>query len=492
MPNVTAPTPPAAPTPAPPHHAPLLTLDLRYEEDVVLARQRARQLGELLGFDAQEQTRLATAVSEVARNAFRYAGGGRVAFALDTPGGAGGGAGGRQQLVVRVEDDGPGIADLDAVLGGRYRSATGMGLGLLGAKRLADAFDVRTAPGAGTVVTMARALPRRAPPVTAAGVARLADALARQAPRGAYDEVQAQNHELLRTLEELRARQAEVERLNQELAETNRGVLALYAELDDRAQGLRRASELKSSFLSSVSHELRTPLTSIVNLARLLADTAAAPGRELGEEQRTAVRFIRQSAQALTELVNDLLDLAKIEAGKVEVRAAAFTAADLVAALRGMFRPLATHPAVALVLEEPPALALVGDEGKVSQVLRNLVANALKYTEAGEVRLTVSAGPDDTVAFAVRDTGIGIAPADQARVFDEFAQVDHPLQRRTKGTGLGLPLSRRLAELLGGTLTLASVPGEGSTFTLRVPRAYAGPPAERPADAHPEAPGAAR
>ena len=474
--------------------APLLTLELRYEQDVVVARQRARQLAELLGFDAQEQTRLATAVSEVARNAFRYAGGGRVGFGVaplaeDRPAraaSAGAPTAGAptagdpvQSLVVRVEDRGPGIADLAAVLDGRYRSTTGMGLGLAGARRLSDAFDVRTAPGAGTTVTLARALPPRAPAVTRAGLARLADALARQTPRGAYEEVQAQNHELLRTLDELRARQAEVERLNAELAETNRGVLALYAELDDRAEALRLASEQKSRFLSSVSHELRTPLTSIVNLSRLLGDTAGTPGRELGEEQRTAVRYIRTSAQSLTEIVNDLLDLAKIEAGKVDLRPAAFAAADLVAALRGVFRPLATNPAVALRLDDPPPLTLVTDEGRLAQVLRNLIGNALKYTEAGAVRLTVTTGPDDTVAFAVGDTGIGIAPEDQARVFDEFAQVDHPLQRRTKGTGLGLPLSRRLATLLGGTLTVESTPGAGSTFTARVPRVYPEPAAAR-------------
>lgn len=481
-----SPAVPSSPVDAlPPTTAPLLTLALRYEQDVVLARQRARQLGECLGFDAQEQTRLATAVSEVARNAFRYGGGGRVVFGVAplADGAAAlatGALQGVQYLVVRVEDRGPGIADLAAVLEGRYRSATGMGLGLAGARRLSDAFDVRTAPGEGTTVTLARAFPRGAPPVTRATLARLTDALAQHAPRSAFEEVQAQNHELLRTLDELRARQAEVERLNAELAETNRGVLALYAELDDRAEALRLASEQKSRFLSSVSHELRTPLTSIVNLARLLDDAAATPERALADEQRTAVRYIHTSALSLTDIVNDLLDLAKVEAGKVDVRPAPFAAADMVAALRGVFRPLATNPAVTLRLDDPPPLTLVTDEGRLAQVLRNLVSNALKYTEAGEVQLRVTAEADDLVTFAVRDTGIGIAPADQARVFDEFAQVDHPLQRRARGTGLGLPLSRRLAALLGGTLTLESAPGAGSTFTVRVPRTYV-PPAPVPA-----------
>lgn len=442
---------------------PLLTLHLRYEQDVVLARQRARQLGELLGFDAQEQTRLATAVSEVARNAFRYAGGGQVTFLLTLT-----------QLVIRVEDHGPGIADLDAIFDGRYRSATGMGLGLLGAKRLTDDFDVRTVVGKGTTVTMARILPRRAADAPPTGMAEIAAALAQHAPRGALEEVQAQNHELLRTLDALRARQSEVERLNAELAETNRGVVALYAELDDHAQALRRASDLKSRFLSNVSHELRTPLSSIVNLSRVLADTA---GPDTGEEQRRAVHFIRSAAQTLSTIVDDLLDLAKIEAGRVDVRPVPFTTTDFVAALRGVFRPLATDAAVTLCFNDPPPLTLVTDEGKLGQVLRNLLANALKYTEAGHVQLTVTAEPDEMVAFTVRDTGIGIAPEDQTRVFEEFVQVEHALQGRTKGTGLGLPLARSLTELLGGTLTLDSKPGAGSTFTVRVPGRYPGNPA---------------
>ena len=456
----------------------VLTADVRSEEEVVSARQRARRVAELIGFDAQERTRIATMVSEIVRNAFRYAGGGTVTFSVE-------GEAGAQQLVVRVTDHGAGIADLDAVLEGRFRSTTGMGLGLIGARRLADSFSVDTAPGRGTTVTLGRSLPRRPPVVVSPEqLAAIADTLSRDDPRTPFEELQAQNRELLETLDALRLRQAEVERLNRELDETNRGVLALYAELDDRAEALRRASAHKSGFLNDVSHELRTPLTSIVNLSRMLADH---PGREFGDEQRTAVQFIRRSAESLTEIVNDLLDLAKIEAGHITVRPAEFTVRDLFAAMRGMFRPLVTNEAVTLHFDAAESMPpLVTDEGRLSQILRNLVSNALKYTEAGEVRVSAALVADDTVLFRVQDSGVGIAPEDQARIFQEFVQVEGPHQRRVRGTGLGLPLSQRLARLLGGMVTVESTPGVGSTFAVCIPRVLAPQHEDRGATAGPE------
>ena len=442
---------------------PVVALEMQHEEDVVLARQRARQLAGLLGFDVVEQTGIATAVSELARNAFRYAGGGRVELAIareadDAP-----------RLLVRVRDRGPGIADLAAVLEGRYVSQTGMGLGLVGARRLSDEFHVETAPGAGTTVTLTRRLPARAEPVTMARIAAMTAELARATSPGALGEVQAQNQELLRALGDLRERQQEIERLNRELEETNRGVLALYAELEDTADALRLASNQKSRFLSSVSHELRTPLSSMLNLSRMLVEYS---GERFGEEQRRQAQFIRKSAQALYEIVNDLLDLAKIEAGRVEVRPVNVDVAELLGTLRGVFRPL-LPPAVALVVDPPPPeFALFADEGKLAQILRNFLSNAVKYTERGEIRLRAEARPEDRAAFVVRDTGIGIAPEDQRRIFEEFTQVEGPHQTRVKGTGLGLSLSRRFAELLDGAVTLESAPGEGSTFTLVIPRRW--------------------
>ncbi len=237
-------------------------------------------------------------------------------------------------------------------------------------------------------------------------------------------------------------------RLNRELEDTNRGVVALYAELDERADHLRRADEVKTRFLSNMTHEFRTPLNSIQALTRLLLDRVDG---ELTTEQERQVHFIRKAAESLSELVNDLLDLAKVAAGKVVVRPAEFEVSDLFGALRGMLRPLLLGASVNLVFEEPETLPpLRTDEAKVSQILRNFISNAPKFTERGEVRVSARLEPGGaSVLFSVADTGIGIAPEDQATLFQEFAQIENPLQRKVKGTGLGLPLSKKLAELLG-------------------------------------------
>ncbi|HKO21250.1 MAG TPA: response regulator, partial [Candidatus Eisenbacteria bacterium] len=274
--------------------------------------------------------------------------------------------------------------------------------------------------------------------------------------------------ELLHALDELRVRKEQLEHLNHELEDTNRGVVALYAELDEKADHLRRADELKSRFLSNMSHEFRTPLNSITALAHLLLERMDGP---LTAEQEKQIAFIRQGARDLTELVNDLLDLAKVEAGKIIVRPVEFEVENLFGALRGMLRPLLVNESLRLVFEPGAGIPpLYTDEGKVSQILRNFISNALKYTERGEVRVTAELVDEGAgVAFAVADTGIGISAEDQERIFEEFAQIESPLQSRVKGTGLGLPLARKLTELLGGRITLTSEPGVGSTFTATIP-----------------------
>src|SRR4029077_13661677 len=231
------------------------------------------------------------------------------------------------------------------------------------------------------------------------------------------------------------------------------------------------ADELKSRFLSNMSHEFRTPLNSILALSRLLQTLRDA---RLTPEQERQVNFIRQAAENLTELVDDLLDIAKVEAGKTVVSAAEFEATDLFSTMRGMLRPLLFGDDVALVFDEPTGLPpLVTDEGKVSQILRNFISNAIKFTEAGEVRVWAEAGPaTDQITFHVRDTGVGIAEADIEAIWQEFAQISGPRQAKVKGTGLGLPLSRRLPELLQGEVGVTSRPGKGSTFSLTLPRIY--------------------
>jgi len=261
--------------------------------------------------------------------------------------------------------------------------------------------------------------------------------------------------------------QREARALRSELEETNRGVLALYAELEAQADQLREATELKSRFLAYMSHEFRTPINSIRSIARLLRDRVDGP---LTEEQERQVDFIQQMATEFADMVDDLLDLAKVEAGRVEISPAWFEMVDLFSALRGMFKPVLTNPDVTLVFEEPAGVSKIyTDDRKLSQILRNFISNALKFTPRGEVRVIASAEGDDRVTFSIVDTGIGIAPEFHQDIFKDFSQIQSPLQKRLRGTGLGLSLSKRLAELLGGSVHLTSTPGQGSVFSVTLP-----------------------
>jgi signal transduction histidine kinase len=443
--------------------APLLRSQIVLEEDVVLARHRARELSRLLGFDHQDQTRIATALSELARNAFQYAGGGRVEFLLQV--------GSLNHLfVMRVTDKGPGIPNLDEVLSGSYRSRTGMGVGLLGAKRLMDVFHVGAVPGGGTQVTLKKLLPSSFKP-TPERIQALSRDLARLDRVKTYDEVSIQNRELMKAMEELSEKQRELNQINRELEDTNRGVVALYAELDQRAEELRRANSVKTRFLSNITHEFRSPLNAVKNLTGLLLDHADGP---LSSEQEHQVRLIRKSVESLSTMVDDLLDLAKVEAGKVPVRVEKFDLREVFSSLRGLFRLPAEHP-VALHIEDPQeVIELETDEGKLTQILRNFVSNAIKYTEHGSITLTARAG-EKHLELALRDTGIGIPEGSREAIFEEFTQVESRLQAKVKGTGLGLPLSRKLAELLGGHVYVESELGKGSTFVLSIPYRYEGP-----------------
>jgi signal transduction histidine kinase/CheY-like chemotaxis protein len=445
---------------------PIVTMTIEAESDVVNVRQRARRIAELLGFERQDQTRIATAVSEVARNAFVYAGEGRAEFLVEAKQSP-------QVFHIRISDKGKGIANLQAVLDGHYRSQSGMGRGLVGARRLMDRFNIVSKPEEGTVVDLGQCLSPKRGRITQAGLSEITTILERETAVDPLTALREQNLELMQSLEEIRRRDEESRQLNLELGDTNRVVVALYAELDERAEQLRNAGELKTRFLSHMSHEFRTPLNSILALSRLLLDHIDG---ELVPEQERQVGYIRRSAESLLELVNDLLDLSKVEAGKVDVKAASFKVSSLFGALRGALKPLLVSPSVELIFDSAEDMPdLVTDEAKVAQILRNLISNALKFTEKGEVRVRAQYEAEPGLAiFSVRDTGIGISPEDQKRIFEEFSQVDTKLQKKAKGTGLGLPLSRSLAGVLGGTIQVESVPGQGSVFKLAIPARLGG------------------
>lgn len=265
--------------------------------------------------------------------------------------------------------------------------------------------------------------------------------------------------QLEQTLAEVSELHRNAERQRRELADSHNALVTMHAEIDDKNDALRRASDVKSRVVTNVSHEFRTPINSILGITQLLLDRLDG---ELTEEQEKQLRFVRRSAESLSELVNDLLDLSRIEAGRHELRVAKSSVADLLSSLRGMMQPLVKGD-IALVIEDAPEGMpdLETDIGKISQILRNLTSNALKFTEKGEVRVRVSAPSPERIRVEVSDSGIGILPEDQERVFDEFVQIDSAIQRKVRGTGLGLPLSRRLAEFLGGTLTVSSKPAPG-------------------------------
>jgi len=299
-----------------------------------------------------------------------------------------------------------------------------------------------------------------------------------QEPPANFDEVSRLCEQVDALTAELARRDEELEALQMELDETNRGVVALYAELDDKAAELREVSDLKSRFLSYMSHEFRTPLGAIRSMARLLLDRMDGP---LTPEQEKQVNFIQSSALELTEMVNDLLDLAKIEAGRISISPAWFDMVDLFAALRGMFKPIVANRAVSLIFEEPVDVPRIySDDKRLSQILRNYISNALKFTPRGEVRVSARSTTPGWITFAVADSGIGIARDSLGALFQDFSQVESPMHKYYRGTGLGLSLSRKLAELLGGSVAVDSELGRGSTFSVTIPTHYKGGQNEQP------------
>jgi signal transduction histidine kinase len=270
--------------------------------------------------------------------------------------------------------------------------------------------------------------------------------------------------------EQMRLQQAELASLQTELAETNKGVVALYAELDQNAVELREAADLKSRFLSYMSHEFRTPLASITSVTDILIIGMDGP---LTAEQQRQLRFVQGSVRELTEMVDDLLDLAKVEAGRISISPEWFEMVDLFSALRGMFRPIVGTSSVSLIFEEPENVSRIyTDDKKLAQILRNFISNALKFTAEGEVRVSARLGGDGMIEFAVSDTGIGIDKEHLPALFADFVQIDTRIQKRLRGTGLGLSLARKFAELLGGRVAVQSQLGKGSRFSVSIPVRY--------------------
>jgi len=314
--------------------------------------------------------------------------------------------------------------------------------------------------------------------------------------RAANEELEEQSSALRESQAHLEEQQAELEQTNEQLAEQadilarqrdemdekNNRLREAQLMLEERAEELQRASRYKSEFLANMSHELRTPLNSSLILAKLLADN---PEGNLSDDQVQFARSIYSAGNDLLALINDILDIAKVEAGKLDVHAELTLLPRLADGLRSLFLAQALEKSLAfeVTLAEGLPDGLYTDRQRLEQILKNLLANAFKFTEQGQITLRIAPAAGGQVAFSVSDTGIGIPPEQQEAIFEAFRQADGTTNRRYGGTGLGLSISRELAQLLGGTIEVQSQPGAGSTFTLLLPEQYQPRVGEQPEQA---------
>ena len=449
--------------------ASLLTVALIEESDIIVARQRARQIATLLGYESQDQTRIATAVSEIARNATSYGGGGRVEFTIDQSGDA--------SLVIFVRDKGPGIADLQAILDGRFRSEAGMGVGISGSRRLMDRFAVESSPGKGTEVLLAKRLPRDRASVTLADLGDIGRALAATGAANPIAEARTQNQELMQSLAELSAKQEETERLNAELEETNRGVVALYAELDVRAAALlelnaslearvetavAECQQANETLRQSQKMEAVGQLTGGIahdfnNLLQIVTGNLEMLLRRLSpddEEVRRAAENAMSGAQRAATLTQRLLAFSR----RQPLAPKPLNANHMVDGMFDMMRrtlgeeiSIATHLAGDLWSVE-------ADGNQLENALLNLSVNARDaMAPGGALTITTANGviteadadedalPGQYVSVAVCDTGAGMSEATLSRVFEPFFTT----KEVGKGTGLGLSMVYGFREAIG-------------------------------------------
>ena len=433
----------------------VLTLPLRTQEDVLLTRRRARDLAALLQFSPAEQIGLSTAVWEVARMAEH-----------------------RGEVELAVVEAPPSVAVRITVSGVPHSLLTVSGggpqLNLDALRRLVDRVDTSERNGSAVVRLSAAAGPDAWVP----GVDELELVLASLTRHdtggggpGIVDELRQQNFELLTTLATLREREQELTELNTELGDTNLAVTALYAELELQTNELRQRAADNARFLSELTHELRTPLYAVRGMTEaILRDHAADLSEGIGQD----VTLIDGAMVEALDLVNDHLDLAKLAAGRTTVRLADVDIAELFTTLRAIVIRLPVSSGVELIVDAVDGLPTLRTDGfKLSQILRNFTVNALKFTREGHVRISATVVDDgDAVRFAVADTGPGLSPEDQQRVFEEFVQLGGERHGELRGSGLGLPLVRRLAALLGGSVSVRSTLGEGTTFSATIPVRY--------------------
>lgn len=429
---------------------------VRREADIVKVRDRVRSLTCEMGFDSTTQIKITTAISELTRNIFEYAKAGAITLALAQQGPATG-------LQVTARDDGPGIDDqtLHSILYGSYRSTSGMGIGLAGTKRLMDVFDVKSSPHEGTRITIIKWLPPAYATKAPELIAQLRTHLSAETDDGQpVEDIQQQNRDLIRVLAELEEEREQLEGVNRQLNESNR-------ELNEANAKLQALAAMKDEFLALTTHDLRSPLTVISGVISFF--TSGRLG-ELSPEQKNMVQMMERNTQSLIELVNDLLDASKFDSGTLRLELIPTELRAAVGELRETMEPLAREKGITLRENLPPELPPVRADGtKLHRIFANLLSNALKFTPRGGIIEVRAEQTGDTVRVSVADTGSGIDPEDIPRLFDKYEQARSRATRGEKGTGLGLYITKQLVELHGGTITVHSQLGRGSTFTFTLP-----------------------
>ncbi|HEV2610026.1 MAG TPA: ATP-binding protein [Noviherbaspirillum sp.] len=438
----------------------ILSVSVKTELDVLAARQRSRQITALCGFTSHDQVRISTVVSELARNIYNYADSGRIDFSISQQSDV-------QSLMIRIEDLGPGIAHLPLILAGRYHSETGMGLGILGARRMMDECDITTVPNEGTTIVLKKLLPAGAAYLTPAMIGDIGSQIGTLQVNVALSEMQQQNKDLLEGFAALKAHQDKLLQLTQELQTTNEKMVALNVELAVKAEQLQRADVRKDEFLAILAHELRTPLAAAAMTADVLENVPVSQARviELG-------KTISRQVGHMSRLVEDLLDVSRVTRGLVAIKNDPVDMRAVVLASLEQTSPLVKSKSHSLLQSLPDVACHVsGDMTRLVQVVSNLLTNAARYTPAGG-RITVDlAADEDWIVVEVMDNGVGIDPELMPRLFDLYVQAEVSTDARTGGLGLGLSLVKSIVDLHRGTVSAASEGnGKGSRFRVQLPR----------------------
>jgi signal transduction histidine kinase len=442
----------------------ILTVSVKTELDVLAARQRSRQITALCGFTNHDQVRISTVVSELARNIYNYADSGRIDFAISQESVE---QSLKQSLIIRIEDQGPGIANLHLILAGQYHSETGMGLGILGARRMMDEFDITTVPDKGTTIVLKKLLPADATFLTPAMIGDIGAQIGTLQVNVALSEIQQQNKDLLESFAALKAHQDELLQLTQQLQATNGKMAELNAELAVKADQLQRADVRKDEFLAILAHELRNPLAAAAMTADILENVPVPQARviEMG-------KTISRQVGHMSRLVEDLLDVSRVTRGLVAIENEAVDMRTVVLASLEQTSPLVKSKTHSLL----PSLAddgchVLGDMTRLVQVVSNLLTNAARYTpDGGHIAIDLSVD-QDCVVVQVSDNGIGIGPDLMSRLFDLYVQAEVSTDARTGGLGLGLTLVKSIVDLHQGTIDVFSDgKDKGSRFRVQLPR----------------------